>query len=352
MTQKSKAQKIAQFDPDGVGDTGGNIFGLPFTIQESDVVIIPVPWDVTVSNFEGTSRGPENILQQSFQIDLYDETVQDPWKAGIAMEPIDEKVLQKNHELREKARAWIRHLEEPNQPDQSLHFESAIREINQSCQQLCQQVREKCLAYLSQNKLPVILGGDHSTPLGLMQALAQVHDEFGVLHIDAHADLRPAYEGFDHSHASVMYNASQLSRISSFVQVGLRDMCGQEAQMIENDNRRFHAFFARDLHTRLFRGQSWAEVCHDIVGKLPSKVYISFDIDGLDPAYCASTGTPVPGGLSYDQALFLIEQVVKSGKQIIGFDLVETGPDAMDGIIACRLLYKTIAQMLLSNQRI
>jgi agmatinase len=195
-----------------------------------------------------------------------------------------------------------------------------------------------------------LVGGDHSTPLGLIQAVAKHHDAFGILHIDAHADLRNAYMGFSHSHASIMYNALQLPSVKQLVQVGLRDISAGEVAMINDNNERLHGFFARDLHGREFNGESWKSVCNDILSRLPQKVYISFDIDGLDPSQCPSTGTPVPGGLDYSRVLFLFEQIVESGRTIIGFDLVETGPDAMDGIIACRILYKTIALMLKSNQ--
>lgn len=349
-TQNTRKIKIANFNPDGVGNTDGNIFGLPFTIAEAEVVIIPVPWDVTVSNSDGTSAGPHNILKQSPQIDLYDEMVKAPWKAGIAMEEISAETINLNKYFRPIAKEYILALEE-NPENQYLNHMVAIRnEINQACDELVKTIREKALNYLREHKLLVLIGGDHSTPLGLLQAINDFHSEFGILQIDAHADLRDAFMGFNHSHASIINNAAKLRSIRSFVQVGLRDICQQEADFIAEDHR-FHPFFSREIHQRGFRGESWKSICDDIISKLPQKVYISFDIDGLDPSQCPTTGTPVPGGLSYSAVLYLFEQLVASEKTIIGFDLVETGTQPMDGIVACRILYKTIALMLKSNHR-
>lgn len=345
---KQKQEKIASFDPDGPGQVNEGIFGLPFTTREADVVIIPVPWDVTVSNWEGTSKGPANILEQSPQIDLYDETIIDPWKAGIAMEEIDSYTLKLNKRLREKASKYIQAKEE-GQKAASKEPGEHLEEINNACQTLCEIVREKSEKYLNEGKLVVILGGDHSTPLGLLKALDKKYGQFGILQIDAHADLRPSYLDFEYSHASIMYNASKLDAVKSMVQVGLRDICRQEADMIAQNPEKFHPFFAREIRKREFEGESWQSTCREIISHLPDHVYISFDIDGLDPSQCPSTGTPVPGGLSYDAVLYLFDQVVQSGRTIIGFDLVETGPEPLDGIVSCRILYKTIAMMLRSN---
>lgn len=351
-SSSEKQQKILNFDPDGVGNTHAGIFGLPFHVEESEVVIIPVPWDVTVSNNDGTSRGPENILRQSPQIDLYDEFVEDPWKAGIAMETIPEDWVEQNKLLREKASKYIEMLE--MQPDMQNELSmSAIREeVNAGCADLCRKVKEKSALHLHHNKLVVLVGGDHSTPLGLIQALAEHHKEMGILQIDAHADLRPAYMGFTHSHASIMHNASSLNQIKSIVQVGLRDVCEQEATLMNSFSQRYFPFYARNINRQLYEGTPWKNICENIIRHLPEKVYITFDIDGLDPSQCPTTGTPVPGGLDYSQVLYLFEELVLSGRKIVGFDLVETGDGETDGIIACRILYKTIALMLKTHNRI
>jgi len=348
----SKQNKTEMFNPNGVGNTSGNIFGLPYNVEESDVVVIPIPWDVTVSRDEGACLGPQNVLDESFQIDLFDEVVSDPWKAGIAMESIPDDIIDLNHKLRKKARRYIKHFEKTGGDFLPAKYIKVRDDINECCQKLFEAITAKCRNYLADNKLPVILGGDHSTPLGLLKALSEIHNEFGVLQIDAHADLRPAFKGFTHSHASIMFNALEYSQISKLVQVGIRDICSQEWGLINENSARIRSFTSRELQNQLAEGITWKNICDEIMQGLPQKVYLSFDVDGLDPAYCQSTGTPVPGGLSYNQAIYLIEKLVEQGKTIIGFDIVETGPHPLDGVVSCRLLYRIIALMLRSNKRL
>ncbi|MFP4288780.1 MAG: agmatinase family protein [Bacteroidales bacterium] len=346
-----REEKIQNFNPDGVGNTSANIFGLPFSVEESEVVVIPVPWDVTVSSGEGTSAGPMNVFKQSFQIDLFDERVTDPWKCGIAMETFPEELLKLNNKLREQSRKYIDFLEKNGGKTGNNQLMIQIRNmVNDAGSILCEQVKNRCRETIDQQQLPVILGGDHSTPLGLIYALGEKYADFGILQIDAHADLREAYEGFTHSHASVMFNALKKNQISKLVPVGLRDISPAEYQVIQENKEKIVPFFARDIHRQIFQGETWQSICENIIQPLPQNVYISFDVDGLNPSEALSTGTPVPGGLSFDKVLYLFEMLVLSGRRIIAFDLVETGAHKADGIVSCRLLYKTIALMLKSNK--
>ena len=139
------------------------------------------------------------------------------------------------------------------------------------------------------------VGGDHSVPLGLMRVMAERYPGVGVLHIDAHADLRKAYEGFTYSHASIMYNALQEAPgIGALVQVGIRDFCDEELETARAD-KRVVQFPDHELAAAGFAGETWQQVCNRIVETLPKQVYVSFDIDGLSPGNCPHTGTPVPG---------------------------------------------------------
>lgn len=345
----TREDTLKYYNPSYVGNTRAGIFGLPFKEEESEVIIMPVPWDVTVSNAPGTSAGPDNVLHQSYQIDLYDEFFPDAWKSGIFMKPIDPKLVERNKQLRSISSQYINDLEK------GIHISELrkkdLEEINNQSLKLYQYVKKTSSEVLQSGKLPVLLGGDHSTPLGFISALRKKHQDFGILHIDAHADLREKYEGFIHSHASVMFNAMQYPEITRLVQVGLRDICEEEKLRIDESRERIIPFFDRDIHSRLFEGETWQSICDNIVKLLPPKVYISFDIDGLTPSLAISTGTPVPGGLTYQQAIYLIEKIVRSGRKIIGFDLVETGPNPADGVVSCRLLYKTIAMMVYSNNK-
>jgi len=195
-----------------------------------------------------------------------------------------------------------------------------------------------------------LVGGDHSTPLGLIQALSDKHSSFGILHVDAHADLRKAYEGFEFSHASIMYNAIKLPQISKLVQIGIRDYCQDEFDLINSDNR-IKTFFDRDVKHNQYEGKSWSEICDSIIKELPQKVYLSIDIDGFDPKLCPNTGTPVPGGFEMEQIIYLVEKLVGSKRNIIGFDVNEVAPgkDEWDANVGARLLYR-VANLALVSQ--
>jgi agmatinase len=216
-------------------------------------------------------------------------------------------------------------------------------------------VKQRCLHWMNQGKMVALLGGDHSTPFGFMQALAEKYPAFGILQIDAHADLRNAYEGFTYSHASIMHNALGLSQVSKLVQVGIRDYCEEEVNVMREQKDRVVTFFDRDIKQEQYNGKTWAQQAEHIVSQLPENVYISFDIDGLDQKLCPNTGTPVAGGFEFEQAAYLIHTVVKSGKKIIGLDLNEVAPgehDEWDANVGARMLLRMCNCMALSNHRI
>lgn len=343
--------KISAFDPNGIGDANGNIYGLPFETDEAKLVILPVPWEVTVSYQAGTASAPEAIFEASSQVDLYDPFVKDAWKLGIAMQEINQDIRKKSNLLRLSAEEYIQKLSEGFKPEENAALMAIQNEINQAGLELNLWVKNESIRLLDQNKVVALLGGDHSTPLGLMQALAEKHSSFGILHIDAHADLREAYEGFEYSHASIMYNALKIPNITHLVQVGIRDFCEAELNLIQSD-KRISTFFDRDIKHQQYEGSSWSAICDQIIDTLPEKVYLSFDIDGLDPKLCPNTGTPVPGGLELEQSIYLIEKLVYSGRTIIGFDLNEVAPgdDEWDANVGARLLYRLANMCIVSNQ--
>ncbi|OUJ74416.1 agmatinase [Hymenobacter crusticola] len=347
-------QKLASFDPNALGDAAGGVYGLPFTVEEAQVVIVPVPWEVTVSYRAGTAQGPEAVREASLQVDLYDADIPDAWRLGLAMEEVDEHWAHESHQLRASAADYISWLEDGKPATNAAHFTDVPGRVTASGKTLLEWLKQKAGAYLDAGKGVVVLGGDHSTPLGYLHALAERHEEFGILQFDAHCDLRPAYEGFEYSHASIMYNALQLPQLKKLVQVGIRDYCQQEAELVERSNGRVIMFTDRFMREEMYGGKSWRKECKKIIAQLPQKVYISFDIDGLDPKLCPGTGTPVPGGLEFEQALYLIRMVVRSGRQIIGCDLNEVAPGDTDwnGIVGARLLYHLCNWMAVSQGRL
>ena len=326
------------FDPNGPG-SGKHLFGLPCPPEEAGVVLLPVPWEATVSYGKGTVYGPGLILRESSQVDLFQPDIFNAWKLGISYAPLENKISSFNSTITEKADSLL----DENGEIPAHYMPEFVGEVNIASKVLNQFIREQALNWLRKDKIVGVVGGEHSSPLGLLQALAEKYGSFGILQIDAHADLRQAYEGYEHSHASIMYNALKSDKVSTLVQVGVRDYCDEEAELIDEDPR-ITCYTFQQVKEEQFAGRSWLSQVEDIVALLPDLVYISYDIDGLDPSLCPGTGTPVPGGFSFDEVDFLIKKVAQSGRQIIGFDLCEVSPGEgsgeWDGNVGARVLYR------------
>lgn len=327
------------FNPDDTGVANGNYFGFPFLVEESKLVLISAPWDVTVSYNDGTVKAPQAIIDASIQVEIYDNHNPDAWQKGIATQPVDQWIEEASECYRHKAQQVIEHIEAGGEIEQ---VQSILDQVNDASRKLNDIIYSQSKSLLEQGKKVGLVGGDHSTPLGLISALAQQHDSFGILHIDAHCDLRDAYEGFSYSHASIMFNSLKLPQVEKLVQVAVRDFSQTELQLAQADERVVQ-FADYQIKERAFEGQTWQMQCEKIVESLPQRVYISFDIDGLSREFCPSTGTPVPGGLSFNEAVYLIFELKKSGRTIIGFDLTEVAPaeaDEWDANVGARVLYK------------
>jgi len=343
---------LSHFDANGASNPKNNIFGLPFTEDEARLVILPIPWEVTVSYGAGTSRAAEHIFRASMQVDLFDSETNDAWKKGLFMRQPDRKILMKSDYLRKEAELYIDYTSKGEILEKNSFMCKSLKEINEGSANLNKWVYEQTKDLLDNGKLVALLGGDHSTPLGYFKAIAEKHGDFGILQIDAHCDLRKCYENFVYSHASVMYNALQeIPQLKKLVQVGVRDYCEEEWNYISHSDYKVVTYFDKDIKERGFEGQSWKQIADEIVDHLPEKVYISFDIDGLDPKLCPHTGTPVHGGFEAEQMLYLIRKVVRSGRQFIGFDLDEigVGDTEIDANVGARLLWKLCNLLVASN---
>lgn len=349
----SKQEKIATFDPNGLGAKNGRFLGLPFDEHESEIVLLPVPWEVTTSYRPGTATAARNIMEASSQLDLYDPDVPDAWKMGIYLREPDMHWLRLSNELREQAAHYIYLLEHGHDCDE-LGTMAAIRDrINRVGEELNAWVKQRCTELLDRGKRVGLVGGEHSVSLGFLQALQEREESFGLLHIDAHFDLREAYLEFDHSHASVLYNALSLDRIEQILSIGVRDFCQAERNLATSLAKRMTTVADQELRRRMLAGETFATIIRQGIDNLPERVYVTFDIDGLDPSLCPNTGTPVPGGLQYQEAIFILNELVRSGRTIIGFDLVEVAGQGheWDGNVAARLLYKLAALMGKSQSR-
>lgn len=350
----SKQEKIEGFDPNGVGAKNGRFLGLPFEEHESEIVLLPVPWEVTTSYRPGTATAARNILEASSQLDLYDSEVADAWKMGIYLREPDMHWLRLSNELRERAAHYIYLMEHGHDCDE-LGTMAAIRDrINQAGEELNAWVKQSCAELLEEGKMVGLVGGEHSSSLGFLQALQERGEPFGLLHIDAHFDLRKAYQEFTYSHASFLYNALSLDRIQQVLSIGVRDFCQAERDLATSLAKRMTTIADQELRRRMLEGKSFASIIRQGIDNLPDRVYITFDIDGLEPSLCPHTGTPVPGGLRYQEALFILNELVRSGRTIIGFDLVEVAGQGheWDGNVGARLLYKLSALMGKSQGRL
>jgi agmatinase len=339
------------FDPNAAAAPGSGIFGLPHDEEAARVVLVPVPFDATTSYRKGAARGPGAILEASRQVDLFDLETGRPYEVGIHMLDEPGEIVRWNAEANALSEGIIAvggNLQgDPRLVEDLARVNALSGEVNE-------WVRREVTRLLDAGKIVGLVGGDHAVPFGSIEAHAARHPGLGVLHFDAHADLRPAYEGFAWSHASIMANVvDRLPGVARLVQVGIRDLSEEEYRKIEDSNGRIVAHYDVDLRRAVRSGRSWDSIAARIVESLPNEVYVSFDIDGLDPALCPSTGTPVPGGLAFHEATAILEAVAISGRRIVGFDLNEVAPgpegDEWDANVGARLLYKLIGWTLVSR---
>jgi agmatinase len=343
---------LSNYDPNSVSNPDNNIFGLPTNEDNARLVILPIPWEVTVSYNAGTARAPEAMLKASFQIDLYDPEMPEAWKQGFYMRPVDKKVLMKSDYLRKEAELYIDYISRGEEVAANQFMSKTLREVNEGGVFLNNWVYEQTKVLLQKDKLVGILGGDHSAPLGYMKAIGEKHGNFGILQIDAHCDLRDTYEGFNYSHAGIMFNAlKEIPQLERLVQVGVRDYSQSEWEYITNSGYKVITYFDKDIKTRQFDGETWKSLAEDIVSKLPQNVFISFDIDGLDRKLCPHTGTPVPGGFEMEETFYIFRKVMESGRKIIGFDLSEVGISDNDwnSNVGARVLFKLCNLLMTSN---
>lgn len=310
--------------------SGNGVFGLPFSESQAQLVILNAPFEATTSYLGGTSKAPTRIVKASQQVDLFHATYPQIWRRGIASTPISKEILAINKQAKKYA---------DQSRKNSKTSKTSVERVNQLSEKVNAWVYEQTKIRLDQNKCVGLIGGDHSVPFGAIKAHLEKYPKMGILHFDAHHDLRRAYEGFTWSHASIFYNVIEKLKPSRLTQVGIRDYCDEE-DVFSRKHTEIKVFYDRDLAARKFNGELWKNIVSEIIETLPSEVYISLDIDGLEPAFCPTTGTPVPGGLSFNELIFLLRALHQAKKKLVGFDLVEVGPEEWDANVASRILYE------------
>ncbi len=332
-----------------------SIYGVGVPAAAARLVLVPVPWEATTSYGRGTAKGPEAIAAASVQVDLFDLElaafgVPEPYRAGLALLPIDPEVDARAREAADRALRVIDAYDEERPGAYEPDIQAELARVNELSAWLDGWLERIALELLSKGKIVGVVGGDHSVPFGAIAAHARRHPGMGILHFDAHADLRVAYQGFVGSHASIMHRVvGEIPGVAKLVSAGVRDFSAEEYRAVVDSGGRVQAFFDLAVQRQLQAGTPFAEIAARIAAALPREVYVSFDIDGLDPTLCPHTGTPVAGGLSFSQATGILAAVSASGRRIVGFDLVEVAPgpaDEWDANVGARLLYKLIGHAL------
>ncbi|MCG1036891.1 agmatinase [Polaribacter sargassicola] len=269
-------------------------------LSTSKIVIIPVPYDGTSTWQKGADKGPKAFLNASENMELYDiETDSEVYKEGVFLA-------------------------------------EAITE-NASPEAMVDVVHDVTKKFINRNKFVTVFGGEHSISIGTIRAFNECFNNLTVLHIDAHADLRKEYEGTKCNHACAVYEANSTTNL---VQVGIRSMDISEKREMNLDK----VFFAHDMAVN----EDWME---DVIDQLTDNVFITFDLDALDPSIMPSTGTPEPGGLFYYETLEFLKQVFEQ-KNVVGFDMVELCPNENDkssDFLAAKLFYKMLSYKFASN---
>jgi agmatinase len=341
------------FDPNAAAAPGSGLFGLSDDPKGARVHVVGVPFDATTSFRKGTARGPAAILAASRQVDLFDAMNGRPYTAGLWMAPLAPEVARWNEEASRAAEPVIA----AGGVAADAKLLKATERVDAIQTELNRWVEARANEILDHGKLCALVGGDHSVPFGAIQAHATRFPGLGLLHFDAHADLRPAYEGFTWSHASILRNVvERIDAVAKVVQVGIRDFSEEERDFIAGSGGRIETLFDLEWADAKHSGHNLKALVRRTIAALPANVYVTFDVDGLEPALCPSTGTPVPGGLDWNEAMLWLDELVRSGRRIVGFDLNEVAPaaDSTDGAgwdenVGARLLYRLIGFALRSQ---
>lgn len=343
------------FDVDGPADPDAGFLGLDPDPAGAEVALLAAPFDATTSYRAGARLGPAAVLAASHQVELTCPLFGDTWRRGLWWRGEIESVAGLQAEVAEPAR---RVIEVGGDVADRPELQLDLQLVNDAGEEVNAWVQGAVETQLDLGRLPVLIGGDHSVPFGAIAAVAARHPGVGLLHVDAHADLRVAYEGFTWSHASILHNVLDQLDVGPLVQLGLRDLGAAELERIARSEGRISALLDRDWQRAKLEGRNLSALIDEQLEHLPNEVYVTVDIDGLDPTLCPHTGTPVPGGFLWHEVDLLLERLAASGKRVLGLDLVEVAPgpdprdavgeptDSWDAIVGARLLYRLIGAAL------
>lgn len=340
---QSKQDKIREFEKNPRPQ--GGIFGLPFNFDDSETIVLPVPWQATIASERGCDKSPQAIFDASHHICYTDDFHERSWRQGIYMLPVDSGLQLEGATTRKMV---AKQLESPAHSKN----ENTLQEINRNCQKMIETVKRRTRSFLAEDKRVATLGGDASTSLGYIMSLAESVANFGVLQIDAHPNLCYCYQNIRFSHASTSYNILEIPNVSSLVQVGLIEVRQEEDAELQEQAERIHPFKNRDIFKKMAAGCTWHSICEDISAKLPKDIFLHLDVDALLPCYFPQAALRVQGGLEYEQCFYLMEHLVNSGKRIVGISLVGVGIDSAsewDALMGARTLFRFLNVMAQSH---
>lgn len=328
------------------------LFGRACAPNDAILHLLAVPWDAT-SPRAGASRAPAAIRAASQRLETFDPQTGLAHLGAIAMIDPPAALADLTPAARRGADAIFTAL------TGGRSFDPAdAAPVERAAAALHEWVARQSAESIAAGKSIAVVGGDHSAPLGAIEALAQRVPGLGLLHLGAHADLRRASPGLSRSASSILHDVVvACPGVARIVQVGVRELGPDEAAMIRGSHGRILTFVDADLAERTFAGEPWRAIVASILAALPRDVYVSFTVDALTPDHCPQSGRRAPGGLSWNQALALLAAIVHSGRVIVGFDLCEVCPaadpeDIWDASVGARLLARLCALTLRSQRRL
>lgn len=328
---------------DDTSTDGGFYFNDATQVEDAEVVIVSVPWSVTSDYGRGATYTPDAIIDVSAKSGVYDALSGVNLKGRIATAVIDYNIQEISEQLGRDAERVDDYLGGGTTPLPKEYIMRKKGAIDEGFSEMQKSTYQQVKQYAEMGKVVAVVGGDHSVAYGAVKAVAECYEGVGVLFIDAHADFEISTAGYNYTHRTIARNIiEEIDSVERVVEVGVRDVSQEEMTLVQSSPK-VDIFLAESLAAARFEGRSWKELCQEVVSKLPQRVYISFDIDALKIEFCQNTNAPVPGGMTFDEVIYLIGCVAASGREIVGFDISEVVPDLedrMDATVAARLLGK------------
>lgn len=333
-----------EFDPNTITPDNGNYFGISLEPEKSALVLISAPWDATSSLYSGCSYAPDAIIEMSRFVDFYEPMAPNSWRKGIATVPIDYSIQDLSHRLRSDAeRVTKLHDEFGLSVIDNLMYERRLKRVNEGSVDVNFILYKQVKQWLEQNKIVGLVGGDQSVSYSIIKAMGYRYEHLGIIQIDTRCDMHEAYQGFEFSHASTMFNVMRdVPNIDQLAVVGVQEFSPIEWERAASD-KRIRLFTAQDMWAQQFEGKTWSAQVDDIISTMPQNVYITLDINALQCDCSPGTGRINGGGLTLFQAIYLMDRVITSGRSIVGFDITEVVPNMenkRDILAVARLLFK------------